>query len=168
MGNIPTYEVFHAPKAKSVNGFVKSTMPINYNGKIIRDAELIFKNGKVISYNASENSDILRILLNTDEGSSALGEIGLVPVSSDIFKTGRVFYTTLFDENAVTHLALGAGCESVISPDSFLSAEDAKKAGINRSSVHVDFMIGSDTLCVYAILENKRKIKIMDNGEFVI
>ncbi len=108
VANMPTEEVFTAPKRDSVNGELKSTMPLNYRGNLIENFSLTFKDGKVVSYSAEKGKNVLKSLLSVDEGSSYLGEVALVPFSSPVNNSNVIFYSTLFDENASCHFALGS------------------------------------------------------------
>ncbi|MGB9615125.1 MAG: aminopeptidase, partial [Fervidobacterium sp.] len=105
--NIPTEEVFTAPYKYGVNGVVSSSMPLVYQGNIIDEFWLEFKDGKVVNFDAKKGKDILKELIETDEGASYLGEVALVDISSPIYKLGKIFYNTLYDENASSHFAFG-------------------------------------------------------------
>lgn len=141
MPNLPSYEVFTSPKAAEADGWVKATMPLNFQGKLICDIELHFAGGKVTEYNASAGRDLLGEIIGYDDTSDRLGEIALVEQTTAVAQQGIVFCTTVCDENASCHMALGSGfCMK--------GEETARRLGINRSGIHVDFMFGSDNLSV--------------------
>lgn len=140
--NIPTEEVFLTPHKYQVNGTVHSTMPLNYKGTLIDGIELEFQNGRIVRAGARQGEELLRAIIDTDEGSHHLGEMALVDQASGIASVGRVFYTTLYDENASCHLAIGNALGFV------RDADERERRGMNTSKVHVDFMIGSDRLCI--------------------
>lgn len=164
--NIPTEEVFTAPNKYGINGYVSNTLPFNFNGNIIDDFELIFKNGKIVDFKAEKGYDILKSLINTDEGSSYIGEIALVPNNSPISMINTIFYNTLFDENASCHLAFGSAYPSCIKNGNNMSEEELEKHGINTSLIHYDFMIGCNTLNITGITLSGEKIKIFENGNW--
>ena len=105
--NIPSEEVFTTPHALKVNGKVCSTKPLSYQGTLIEDIQVEFKDGKIINASSSKGENVLLKVLDSDEGSRRLGEVALVPNSSPISQLGITFYNTLFDENAASHIALG-------------------------------------------------------------
>jgi len=105
--NIPTEEVFTAPSKYGVNGRISSSMPLVYQGNIIDNFWFEFKDGKVVNFGAEKGEDVLKELINTDEGASYLGEVALVDITSPIYQLSRIFYNTLYDENAASHFALG-------------------------------------------------------------
>ncbi len=164
--NMPSYEVYTSPFFKGTNGIVYASKPLVYNGVMIEDFSLTFQDGKVIAYEAKKGKDVLKSILETDEQSSYLGEVALVPYDSPISNTHLVFKTTLFDENASCHLALGAGF-----PDCIDSTEKTDEAllekGINVSKTHVDFMIGTADLKITAQTEEGEKL-IFKDGNFVL
>lgn len=166
VANMPTEEVFTMPKRDSVNGTLKSTMPLNYRGTLINDFTLEFKDGKVVSYSAKEGEETLKGLLETDEGSSFLGEVALVPFSSPINQTGKIFYSTLFDENASCHFALGSCYPINLINGDKLNDDELLAKGGNVSITHVDFMVGSNDLSITAITSNGDETIIFKNGEF--
>lgn len=161
--NIPTEEVFTAPYKYGVDGVVSSSMPLVYQGNIIDEFWLEFKDGKVVNFDAKKGKDVLKELLQTDEGASYLGEVALVDVSSPIYKLGRIFYNTLYDENAASHFAFGRAYPTCVGNFD----GDTEKSGINMSLTHVDFMIGNDKMNVYGIKDGKETL-IMKNGVWKI
>lgn len=166
IANMPTEEVFTLPKKNGVNGVVWSSMPINRNGNIIDKFSLTFKEGRIVDFSAEKGYDVLKTLVETDEGSRYLGEVALVPYASPISKLGILFYNTLFDENASCHLAIGEAYPVCIKNGENMSKEELKKAEVNDSSVHVDFMIGTKDLEITGITESGQEIPVFRNGNF--
>lgn len=164
--NMPTEEVFTSPDRLRVNGRVYSSKVLIHNGKTIRDFWLEFKDGKVIDYDAKSGKDILKGIMDTDEGASFLGEVALVDFDSPISKSGVIFKNTLYDENASCHLALGASFAECIKNGLNKSNEELLEMGLNYSHEHVDFFIGTDDLKITAYLQNGDKKVIMKNGNF--
>lgn len=140
--NIPTEEVFLTPHKYKVDGTVHSTMPLNFKGTLIEGIRLTFENGRITEYAAEKGSETLASIIETDEGSHYIGEIAFVDQSTPIAQLGKLFYTTLYDENASCHIAIG----NALGPIRDLNEREAR--GMNSSEVHVDFMIGSDRLCI--------------------
>lgn len=143
MANMPTEEVFTVPFKTGVNGTVSSTKPLSYGGNIIDNFSLTFENGRIVSVKAEQSEEILKRLVDTDEGSHYLGEVALVPHQSPISQSNILFYNTLFDENASNHLAIGNGYAFCIEGGKEMSQEQLAENGVNESLAHVDFMIGS-------------------------
>ncbi|MEG0750363.1 MAG: aminopeptidase [Carnobacterium sp.] len=166
MANMPTEEVFTAPDANRVDGVVKSTKPLSYAGTTILDMEFTFKDGKVVNVTAAEGEDVLKRLIETDEGAAHLGEVALVPDPSPISQSGITFYNTLFDENASNHLALGSAYAFSLIGGTEMSEEELKAAGLNRSTVHVDFMIGSKDMDIDGIRKDGSKVPVFRNGDW--
>ena len=164
--NMPTEEVFTSPHYAKTNGVVYSSKPLEYQGNLVEDFYLEFKNGKVVSYNAKKGKDILKGILETDEGSSYLGEAALVDISSPIAKTNKIFLNTLIDENSCCHLALGQSFGECIKGGLEKNQDELKQLGLNTSKNHVDFFIGTKDLTVEAVLKNGEKKMIMENGNF--
>ncbi len=168
VANMPTEEIFTAPHCKRVDGVVKSAMPLCYNGNVIDNFSLTFKNGKIVDYSAKKGYLVLKSLIETDSGTKRLGEVALIGKNSPIAKSGILAYNTLFDENASCHLALGEGYPTTIKNGAELTQKELRKKGLNSSVQHVDFMIGTSDLQVTGIKENGEKITIFENGEWVI
>ncbi|MBO8161254.1 MAG: aminopeptidase [Thermosipho sp. (in: Bacteria)] len=165
--NIPTEEIFTAPHKDQINGIVKNSLPLAYAGNIIDNFTLEFKDGKIVNYKAETGEDVLKTILETDEGAKSLGEVALVPVDSPIYQMKTIFYNTLFDENAASHFAFGRAYSSCIKNGEKLSEEELKAAGLNVSITHVDFMIGNEQMKVTGY-KNGEKIVIMENGKWII
>ncbi|MBF9297830.1 aminopeptidase [Mammaliicoccus sciuri] len=166
VANMPTEEVFTAPHKNGVNGTVSNTLPLSYSGNIIDDFTLTFKDGEVVDYKAGVGEEILKSILETDEGSKRLGEVALVPVDSPISNMNTLFYNTLFDENASCHIALGSAYAFCIEGGKDMSAEQLAENGLNDSTTHVDFMIGSKDLSIDGILENGEKEPVFRDGNW--
>ena len=166
--NIPTEENFTMPHKYGVNGKVVATKPLNYQGKLIEDFWLEFKDGKVINFDAKVNKDALENLLKFDKGSCYLGEIALISYDSPISNSGILFYNTLFDENASCHMALGRAYTINVKDGTKLSAEKLETIGYNNSMAHSDFMFGNEDLSVIGITKNGDKVVIFEDGNFII
>lgn len=165
--NLPSYEIFSIPNYRKTNGIVYSSKPLIYNYKTIDNFNLTFKDGKVVNFDAESGKDVLEEIINTDEFSAYLGEVALVNYDSPISNTEKVFKSTLIDENASCHIALGSGYLECIKNNEKLSKEELKNMGVNFSKNHVDFMIGTKDLTIEADTING-KITIMENGNLVI
>lgn len=166
VANMPTEEIFTLPKRNGVEGTVVATRPLHYNGHLIEDFRLTFHQGKVASFHAERGEDVLRELLATDEGSSHLGEVALVPVDSPISRSGLLFYNTLFDENASCHLALGKAYPTSLQGGEKLQSLELLERGANDSLVHVDFMVGDDTLDIDGIMKDGSLVPVFRKGKY--
>ena len=166
VANLPTEEVFTLPHKDKVEGTVKSSMPLSYNGRLIDGFELTFGGGKVVSATAERGEETLHHLLETDAGARRLGEVALVPHSSPISQTGTLFYNTLYDENASCHLALGRAYAFTLEGGANLSDDEAAAAGVNHSLEHVDFMIGSGEMDIDGVTESGETEAVMRGGEW--
>lgn len=166
IANIPTEEVFTAPDRNNVNGYVTNKLPLSFNGNIIDGFTLTFKDGEIIDFKADKGEDVLRDLLDTDEGAKRLGEVALVPDDSPISNRNTIFYNTLFDENASCHLAIGSAYGFNIEGGTEMTTEEKIASGLNDSNVHEDFMIGSADLTIYGILEDDTKELVFENGNW--
>ncbi len=166
--NIPTEEVFSTPIAGKAEGTLVASLPLSYQGELITDFTITFENGKVSKVTAKKNQKLLETMVKMDEGASMLGEVALVPFSSPINKSGILFYNTLFDENAVCHCALGIGFPELLPGGLEMSPEEIKKAGVNHSMIHVDFMIGTADLSIVGVSEDGRRTQIFKDGEWAI
>ena len=165
--NMPTEEVFTSPDRLRVNGRVYASKPLLHNGNIIEDFWLEFKDGKIVYYDAKKGKEILKGIIETDEGSHYLGEVALVDYTSPISLTNILFKNTLYDENASCHLAIGEGFPECIEGGFDKSKEELLALGLNMSHEHVDFFIGTSDLEIKAVLQNGRETVIMKDGNFV-
>lgn len=159
--NMPSEEIFTTPNKYTANGIVYASRPLVYNGTLINNFWIKFKDGKVIDYDAETGKDILKSIINIENGNY-LGEVALVDKTSPIFKSNTIFYETLYDENASCHLALGQGFTECID-----TVKKLNDIGFNDSLTHVDFMIGTEDLNIIAKTDDK-EIIIMKDGNFVI
>jgi aminopeptidase len=149
-----------------VDGEVRSTRPLTYGGTLIEDFTLRFAAGRVVEARAARGEAVLRQLLDTDDGAARLGEIALVPVSSPVSASGLLFYNTLFDENAASHVALGSAYKFTLEGGESMEDEAFEQAGGNRSAVHVDFMVGSDRLDIDGVRDDGAVEPLMRQGEW--
>ena len=166
--NIPTEEVFSAPQYNGVNGVVHSTKPLIYHGNTISDFSFTFKEGKIVEYNAKEGYEVLKELVETDEGSQYLGEVALVDHFSPISQSNQIFYETLFDENASCHLAIGASYPTCLENSDGLSEDELKERGLNHSLTHVDFMIGHERMNIKGYTRDGQAVDIMIDGRLQV
>ena len=166
--NIPTEEVFSAPQYNGVNGVVHSTKPLIYHGNTISDFSFTFKDGKIVEYTAKEGYEVLKELVETDEGSHYLGEVALVDHFSPISQSNQIFYETLFDENASCHLAIGASYPTCLKNSDGLSEEELKERGLNHSLTHVDFMIGHERMNIKGYTRDGQAVDIMIDGRLQV
>ena len=164
--NIPTEECFISPKRGEAEGIVYSTKPLSYQGQLIENFSLRFEAGKVVEAKAEVGETLLNTMISMDEGAAYLGECALVPQKSPICESGLLFYNTLFDENASCHLAMGMGYADTIEDHHNKTLEECRKLGINDSMIHVDFMIGCDTMNIDAICENGTIVPVFRNGNW--
>ena len=166
--NIPTEEVFSAPQYNGVNGIVYSTKPLIYHGNTISDFSFTFKEGKIVEYTAKEGYEVLKELVETDEGSHYLGEVALVDHFSPISQSNQIFFETLFDENASCHLAIGASYPTCLKDSDGLSEEELKERGLNHSLTHVDFMIGHERMNIKGYTRDGQEVDIMIDGRLQV
>ena len=164
--NIPTEEVFTSPMKGEAEGMVYSSLPLSYNGQLIDKFWFKFEGGKIVDLGAETGEEVLREMVNMDEGAPYLGEVALVPYSSPIRQTGILFYNTLFDENAACHLAIGRGFSNVLKNFENYTEAQAHEKGINDSIIHVDFMIGTSDLDITAITNDGKEVAIFRGGEW--
>ena len=164
--NIPTEECFISPMRGKAEGIVYSTMPLSYNGQLIENFSLRFENGKAVEAKAEKGEELLNTMITMDEGAAYLGECALVPQHSPIAESGLLFYETLFDENASCHLAMGAGYADTIKDHHSKTLQECQELGINDSMIHVDFMIGCDTMNIDAICADGSTVAIFRNGNW--
>ena len=164
--NIPTEECFISPMKGKAEGIVYSTKPLSYQGQLIENFWVRFENGKVVEVGAEKGEALLQQMVAMDEGAAYLGECALVPQTSPINQTDLLFYNTLFDENAVCHLALGRGFNDTIRDCHNKTNDECKALGINDSMIHVDFMIGCDTMNIDAICTGGKVVPIFRNGNW--
>ena len=146
--NLPTEEVFTTPMKGRAEGKLVATKPLSYEGQLIENFSVTFKDGKAVAWEAEKGKELLDKMIGMDEGAAMLGELALIPKNSPINESGILYYETLFDENAACHVALGAGFNDTIDGYLDMTNEECRALGVNDSIIHVDFMIGSDDLSV--------------------
>ncbi|NQN66415.1 aminopeptidase [Streptococcus suis] len=168
IANMPTEEVFTAPDYRVAEGYVTSTKPLSYNGNIIEGIKVTFKDGEIVDVTAEKGDEVMKKLVFDNAGARGLGEVALVPDKSPISQSGVTFFNTLFDENASNHLAIGQAYAFSIEGGTEMSQEELKEAGLNRSDVHVDFMIGSNKMNIDGIREDGTRVPIFRDGEWAI
>ena len=166
VANMPTEEIFTMPHRERVNGTVVSSKPLIYGGNTINHFTLKFVEGKVVEYSAEVGEEVLEKLLNTDESSRYLGEVALVEYNSPISNSGKIFYNTLYDENASCHLALGGAYPVCLKDSENFSEEELKEKGMNNSLIHEDFMIGTKDMEIIGIDSDGNETIIMKDGNF--
>lgn len=166
VANIPTEEIFTAPRWDGVDGRVYAALPLAMDGNLVKDFYLDFKDGRIVDVHAGQGEEILRHAIDIDEGSHYLGEVALVPYDSPIRNTGILFYETLFDENASCHLAFGQAYASCVQGGEDMSEEEQKAAGLNNSLTHVDFMVGTQDLSITGSTHDGKEIPVFVNGNF--
>lgn len=165
--NMPTEEVFTTPHRERTEGTASTTMPFLLEGTIVEGLKLTFEGGRIVDIQADKNGEIVRGHTSRDEGASRLGEVALVDVASPVNQTNILFHNTLFDENAACHMAWGQGIEWAV-PGLSNDHDEQVKAGFNRSSVHLDVMIGSDQLDVEGVTKDGRRVQLLKAGEWVL
>ena len=164
--NIPSEECFISPMRGKAEGIVYSTKPLSYQGQLIDNFYIRFENGKAVESGAEVGAELLNTMLTMDEGASYLGECALVPQKSPICESGVLFYNTLFDENAACHLAVGAGFADTIRDNHNKTLEEGPALGINDSMIHVDFMIGCDSMNIDAHCRDGKVVPIFRDGNW--
>lgn len=164
--NIPTEEVFTSPDRLRAEGVVHSALPLVRNGQVVRDFWLRFEGGEVVDFGAEQGREVLRHILETDDGARRLGEVALVSKNTPIRQSDTLFYDTLYDENASCHLALGMGFPECVAGGPKLSKEALLERGVNQSATHVDFMVGSDDLSITGILPDGTEVPVFVNGQW--
>lgn len=168
MANMPTEEVFTVPNKTGVNGYVSSTKPLSYGGNIIDRFKLTFENGRIVKVEAEEGEEILKKLVEVDDGAHYLGEVALVPHYSPISESGILFYNTLFDENASNHFAIGSGYAFNVEGGKTMTPEELEASGVNASITHNDFMIGSAEMDIDGIKDDGTVIPVFRKGNWAI
>jgi aminopeptidase len=164
--NMPTEEVFISPMRGKAEGIVYATKPLSYQGQLIENFSITFQDGKVTKVKAEKNENLLKEMIGMDEGAAMLGECAFVPYDSPIRETGLLFYNTLFDENAASHLALGRGFSNCLKDYGNYTTAEAREMGINDSLIHVDFMIGNEDLSIVGITHEGEKVQIFKYGNW--
>jgi len=156
IANLPTEEVFTSPDPQRAEGVVTATKPLDVGGTVVQGLRVRFEGGRAVQIDADEGADALRARCAKDEGASRLGEVALVDREGRIGKTGTVFFNTLLDENAASHLAFGHAYATAVGDDDAVN--------INSSSIHIDFMMGSDAVAVTGIARDGARVPVLRGG----
>ena len=164
--NIPSEEVFTTPHALKVDGFVRSSKPLSHQGTLIDEIEVKFEAGRISHAKARKGEEVLLKVLDSDSGARRLGEVALVPDSSPISQSGLLFYNTLFDENAASHIALGQCYSKCFKGGGDLSKEEINRRGGNSSMIHIDWMIGSNKINVDGVSQQGETVPVFRKGEW--
>ena len=166
--NLPTEEVFTTPDRARTTGVVRLTAPLHWYGSVVEGGELRFEDGRVVEVRAEAGADFLRSKVASDEGAARVGELALVDTDSAVGRRGRVFRNLLFDENASSHIALGAGYSDPVDGASEMSDEERVAVGINSSSIHIDMMIGGAGVDVTGVRADGTTAAIIEQGTWVM
>ncbi len=162
MPNLPTEEVFTSPDPMRVDGHVASSKPlVLMDGTVVRDMAVRFESGRAVELTASTAQETMRTIIARDEGAARLGEVALVDDEGRIGALNTVFYDTLLDENAASHLALGRAFP-------FLAADEESAARMNESDIHIDFMIGRPELSVTGITTDGERVPVLVGGKWQV
>src|SRR5215467_13854965 len=164
--NIPTEEVFTTPHCRRVNGHVVSSKTLSYQGTLIDNIQVKFEEGRIVDARASRGEEVLKKVLDTDEGARRLGEVALVPHSSPISKSGLLFFNTLFDENAASHIALGQCYSKCFIDGGKLTPQQIAAQGGNQSLIHIDWMIGNAETNIDGVHADGRTVPVFRKGEW--
>lgn len=160
MPNLPSEEIFTTPDPLRVDGHVASTKPLVVAGNIIRGLQVTFEGGVATQIDADEGADVMRGITQRDEGAARLGEVALVDGEGRIGPLGTVFYDTLLDENAASHIALGSAYAMCVG--------DEDKDAINESIIHIDFMIGSPEVDVFGVTASGDEVPVLIGGAWQV
>ena len=165
--NIPTEECFTTPHKDRVHGVVRASKPLSHQGTLIEDIRCTFENGRIVKATASKGEEALNKLISTDDGARQLGEVALVPHNSPIAQSGILFWSTLFDENAASHIALGQAYSTCLIDGERMSNEELAKLGANESLIHVDWMIGGPQVSVDGLHADGSAEPLMREGDWL-
>ena len=167
VANMPTEEIFTAPKKDGINGVIVSSKPLCIDGSVVEGIRFVVKDGKIVNAQADKGESVLQKAITVDEGASYFGEIALVPLDSPISDMNIIFYNTLFDENASCHMAFGEAYPCIKNSDN-MSREELEERGLNYSITHEDFMIGTRDLSIVGIDHSGNEVEIFKNGNFAV
>lgn len=165
--NIPTEEVFTTPHNMRTEGYVTSTKPLSLNGSVLENIFVRFEEGRIAEVKADRGQEVFEKHISTDEGAARLGEVALVPHSSPISASGLVFFNTLYDENASSHIAVGRSYAECIKDGQAMTEDDLAAKGANFSNVHTDWMIGSGEIDIDGVNADGSSEPLMRKGEWV-
>jgi aminopeptidase len=160
MSNLPTEEIFTSPDPERTEGVVSATKPLDVSGTVVEGLRVRFEGGRAVSIEADAGAEALRARCAKDDGAARLGEVALVDREGRIGKTGTVFFNTLLDENAASHVALGNAYATAVG--------DEDRARINTSTIHIDFMIGSDDVAVTGVTGDGAEVPVLRGGRWQI
>lgn len=166
--NLPTEEISTLPHRQRADGTVAATRPLVVEGQLVENLALTFREGRVSSFHCTTGSELVQRLLETDEGANRLGEVALVPENSLVAQERRTFYSTLIDENASCHLALGRAYPVVLTDGQKMTRKAFEQRGGNYSRVHLDFMFGSSELTVDALTRRGERLTLLRQGRWVL
>jgi aminopeptidase len=158
VANMPTEEIFTTPDSRRAEGTLRSSLPLSLGGQLIRDLQFTFEDGRIVQVEAETGADIVRSHLATIEKADRLGELALVTKESRVGQTGKLFYNTLFDENATCHIAYGFGLAYAF--------DGEPDEGMNVSNIHIDFMVGGPELEVDAVLADGTEVALIRAEEW--
>lgn len=164
--NIPTEEVFTSPDRNRADGVVYSAMPLVHSGQVIDKFWMRFEGGRVVEFDAEQGRECLRSIIEADENSARLGEVALVSKNTPIRQSKTLFFDTLYDENASCHLALGMGFPECVEGGLDVDKDGLLAMGVNQSSTHVDFMIGSDDLNIWGVDADGAETPVFVGGQW--
>lgn len=166
MPNMPTEEVFTAPKKTGITGEVYAAMPLCRDGNVIEGIHFTMQNGRIVKATSKTGEEVLRNAISVDEGASYFGEVALVPYDSPIRRSGILYYDTLYDENASCHFAFGRAYASTVRGGTAMTKEQLAAAGLNDSITHVDFMVGTRDLSITGVTFDGREVPVFADGNF--
>jgi aminopeptidase len=161
VANMPTEEVFVTPDRTRADGVVRSTRPLPLNGTVVEGLEVRFRQGQIVDVDAEKAADVVRKQVAIDAGAARLGEVALVDAASRVGQTGLTFFNTLFDENAACHIAYGQSAGAVEDAVAALDGGEQQALGVNQSSVHTDFMIGSPEVDVDGVTAEGKVVPLL-------
>lgn len=165
--NIPTEECFTTPHKDRVHGVVSASKPLSHQGTLIENIRCRFEQGRIVEVTATKGQEAIQKLIATDDGARRLGEVALVPHNSPIAQSGVLFWNTLFDENAASHIALGQAYSTCIIDGESMSNEELAKLGANESLIHVDWMIGGPTMNIDGLSTSGTAEPLMRDGDWI-
>ncbi len=168
IANMPTEEIFTAPRKDGIDGVVYAAMPLVHDGNVIDGFHMVVREGKIVEVHAEKGEETLKAAVTVDEGASRFGEVALVPYDSPIRNQQILFYNTLFDENAACHLAFGEAYPECIRGGENMTQEELSAHGLNHSNTHVDFMIGTSDLSITGLTHDGRTVQVFENGNFAL
>jgi aminopeptidase len=168
VANLPTEEVFTTPDRRRTEGVVRATRPLVWFGSVVTGLEVEFRGGRAVRVEAESGADMVRSQMAADDGASMLGEVALVDDSSRVGGGDRVFYNGLLDENVASHIAYGNAYTAAVEGADGLPAEELLKLGVNVSSAHVDFMIGSAEVDVDGLDGQGKPVPVLRRNRWVL